>query len=147
MPRLARLLIVMLVGLAPFAPAVLSVSTAQARDVECDEAGSCITYCTQNLPDGSRVRYDEGTTITVITTDGVQHKFKCQNGQWVSAAIIQIPQWSKIRTLGNIGVGAIAGVKGDSATDACTIILLSSVGSDCFQTQIGLPGLAGVATE
>ena len=58
----------------------------EAKSVKCDLAGNCKTYCTQTVANGSYIEYEEGTVITVTTTDGKETKNKCQNGEWVQQA-------------------------------------------------------------
>lgn len=63
--------------------------------------------CTQTLPDGAYVEYDEGTTITITTADGHVYKYKCQNGNWVKqSAALTIPT-----ILGTIGPVSVGGIK------------------------------------
>ena len=118
-----------------FGVAVLTVSPAQAKDVICDEAGACETFCTQNLPNGDRVRYKEGTEITIVTADGQEHKFVCRNGRWERASIAV---GGKIKTIGAIGVASIAGIKGDLTATSCN----DSPEPVCEITQntVGAPG-------
>ncbi|GMV85876.1 MAG: hypothetical protein AMXMBFR80_17310 [Dehalococcoidia bacterium] len=93
---------------------------AEAKSVRCDEAGNCKVYCTQTLPNGSYVEYEEGTQITITDKDGNEFKFVCKNGQWETAAIvIPAPQWERIKLIGNIGVAGIAGVMGTVTTTVC----------------------------
>jgi hypothetical protein len=63
---------------------------AQARSVRCDAAGHCKTYCTQTLPNGNYVEYEEGTNIIVTYTDGTQGHYTCKNGQWVKTSRVVV---------------------------------------------------------
>ena len=64
----------------------VSTSVAQAKSVQCNEAGVCVVYCSQTLSNGNFIEYEEGTVITSTDASGVTRKFKCVNGQWVQQA-------------------------------------------------------------
>lgn len=95
------------------------VGSAEAKSVQCDEAGNCKVYCSQTLPNGSFIEYEEGTKITATDKDGRQVTFVCKNGQWVQTAALQIPQWSRLKILGNIAVATIGGIQGTVAEVQC----------------------------
>ena len=59
---------------------------AQAKSVRCDANGTCKTYCTQSLPNGNYVEYEEGTNIIVTNPDGTETHYTCKNGEWVKTA-------------------------------------------------------------
>ncbi|MBE0611286.1 MAG: hypothetical protein IH609_18030 [Dehalococcoidia bacterium] len=130
---------VLAAGIAPFG----ATAPVQAKSVRCDEAGNCKVYCTQNLPNGGVVEYEEGTQITVTTSDGKEYKFVCKNGQWEKAAAIQLPQWDRIKLIGNIGVASIAGIMGDVETEVCN----DSPEPVCTpqSNEVGPPGLSAAS--
>jgi hypothetical protein len=109
----------------------LSSGSAQAKSITCDEAGNCVTRCSQTLGNGSFLEFDEGTEITVTDKDGVVRKFKCVNGDWVLQAGIQVGAGK----FGNIGVASIGGVNGELAYETCD-------DGDCTTTKrlFGPPG-------
>ncbi len=96
-----------------------AVGSAQAKSVQCDEAGNCKVYCSQTLPNGTFIEYEEGTKITATDKDGKQVTFVCKNGQWVQTASLEIPQWSRLKILGNIAVATIGGIQGTVAELEC----------------------------
>lgn len=104
--------ILLAAGIAPLG----AMSSAHALKVRCDTTG-CKVYCTQQLPNGNTVEYEDGTNITVTTPDGTEHKFTCKNGQWVRASVIQLPGWRGV--IGTIGVGSIGGIRGDVESQDC----------------------------
>jgi len=71
-------------GLAGFA------GVADAKSIRCDAKGVCKTYCTQTLPNGNFVEYEEGTKIIVTNPDGTETHYTCKNGQWVQSASIVV---------------------------------------------------------
>lgn len=91
--------------------------TAQAapRRFTCTDAG-CHEDCQQQLPNGDTAYYTDGTTITLRDgKTGEEIKFKCVDGQWQKVSEFQLPDWWKgIQVLGNIGVGSMGGLKGDT---------------------------------
>lgn len=103
--RLVALVALVLGGLT------ITATAAQAKSVECNEAGQCTVRCTQTLPDGAYVEYEEGTTITITTADGQVYKYKCQNGNWVKQAALVVG----VQLLGTIGPVSVGGVKLEGA--------------------------------
>jgi hypothetical protein len=101
---------------------LLAPLTAQAapRRITCNDAG-CHEDCQQQLPNGDTAYYTHGTVITLYDgKTGEEIKFKCVDGQWVKQAGLQLPQfWKGLQILGNIGVGSLAGFKGDVTSTQC----------------------------
>jgi hypothetical protein len=60
---------------------------AQAKSVRCDLSGRCKTYCTQSLPNGNYIEYEEGTKIIVTNADGKETTYTCKNGEWVQTRL------------------------------------------------------------
>jgi len=135
----ARLLVGVLAAFAPLAGALLVPLTAEAapKRIVCRE-NVCRTSCTQQLPNGEAVYYDHGTRITIRDKDGKHHEFVCNDGKWEPARTFEGPG---PRTLGNIGVGAIAGVKGEVTTSDCT----DGRQTVCATTLVGPPGRLATA--
>ena len=122
-----RLLPLTMVFAALFVLALLFIvaDVAQAKSVTCDEAGQCVTRCSQTLPDGGFVEYDAGTVITITDKDGAVHTFKCgADGQWVQQT--RVLPGSGI--LGNIGVASIGGVNGTLTSDGYDPIVFGPPG-------------------
>ena len=71
-------------GLAGFA------GVADAKSKRCDANGTCKTYCTQSLPNGNFIEYEEGTKIIVTNADGTETHYTCKNGDWVKDARIVV---------------------------------------------------------
>src|SRR5690349_21013216 len=120
---LARRSIAAIAMVAVIAGTLLAPLAADAapRKIKCNADGSCHESCTQQLPNGDTVYYDHGTTITLRDgKTGEEIDFKCVDGQWVKQTTLQLPQFLKgLQILGNIGVGSLAGLKGD-VTKTCS---------------------------
>jgi len=136
--RFARLLVVSVAAAAPLAASVFASGPALAKSVRCDERGNCKTYCTQSLPNGNWVEYEEGTEITVYNPEtGGEFKYVCRDGQWVRVRIMGEDGRPGPKLLGVIAVGSVAGVKGDY--EVC--YANRALGCDKSSTPIGPPGL------
>lgn len=118
------------------------VAEAAPVKIKCGADGQCHQSCSQQLPNGDTAYYDHGSTVTV--RDGVTGEeitFKCNEGKWEKTSTIQLPQFQKgLQLLGNIGVGAIAGIQGDVTGPQCS----DTGGGDVFCQDVtftvGPPG-------
>ena len=89
------------------AAAVIGIpGAAQAKSIRCDAAGTCKTYCTQSLPNGNYIEYEEGTKIIVTNADGKETTYTCKNGEWVQAARTRVVTSVLAQTGGKLSVAS-----------------------------------------
>lgn len=138
MRKSARLLIGIVAAAAPLAGALVSPMAAEAapKRIVCKD-NVCHESCTQQLPNGDTVYYDHGTRIVIVGADGNQDEFVCKDGKWERARTGGNPTGNGVQAVGNIGVGAIAGVRGDIVTDGCG----DTREPACGIVRVGPPGL------
>jgi hypothetical protein len=119
-----------------------TANLAQAKSVVCDEAGNCKVYCSQTLPNGNFVEYEEGTKITATDKDGRTHTFVCKNGQWVQQALT-VPSTG---IFGNVSPNNIGPIQLDpetpirSDTDPFYIGPRRPTFGGCNPDTVGCPG-------
>lgn len=137
MKKSSRLSIGIVAAAALLAGALVTPLTAEAapKRIVCKE-NECHQSCTQQLPNGDTVYYDHGTRITILTADGETHEFVCKEGKWERARTFE---WTGPLTVGNIGVAAIAGVKGEVTGTVCDHDVLRPICSD-VSYPVGPPG-------
>ena len=113
-------------GLAALAVVVATLfapltADAAPRKFTCTLAEGCHESCQQQLPNGDTAYYSHGTVITMHDGQtGEEIEFKCVDGQWVRNSALQLPQFKRgLQLLGNIGVGSLAGFKGEVTGQQC----------------------------